>query len=248
MKIKFTGKKYSEFKSVIYTFSHWISITSLPTQWLQGKAVNVTRFQWDLTAKSLFRVRWTTKIFGPSTHPSKPPAGWKNPASWKNYLTATWVRTFRNDMLWISFSDSSLVVGISFTPRESGDHYVSVKRLSKHITGSPFKIMVGDREVGDAKKVSVTGKSLREGTTHTDNTFNIDTRKAGYGGLSLSIEGPSKAEIKCTDNEDATLDVSYRPTEPGYYIMNLKFADHHVEGSPFTIKVFYRISILYFTF
>ena len=134
-------------------------------------------------------------------------------------------------------------VGISFTPRESGDHYVSVKRLGKHITGSPFKIKVGDREVGDAKKVAVTGKTLREGKTHTDNTFNIDTRKAGYGGLSLSIEGPSKAEIKCTDNEDATLDVSYRPTEPGYYIMNLKFADHHVEGSPFTIKVLFPVLI-----
>lgn len=59
----------------------------------------------------------------------------------------------------------------------------------------------------------------------------------GYGGLSLSIEGPSKAEIKCKDNENGTLDISYRPTEPGYYIMNLKFADHHVDGSPFTIKV-----------
>lgn len=59
----------------------------------------------------------------------------------------------------------------------------------------------------------------------------------GYGGLSLSIEGPSKAEIQCADNEDGTLNISYKPTEPGYYIVNLKFADHHVEGSPFTAKV-----------
>lgn len=59
----------------------------------------------------------------------------------------------------------------------------------------------------------------------------------GYGGLSLSIEGPSKAEIQCKDNEDGTLNISYRPTEPGYYIVNLKFADHHVDGSPFTVKV-----------
>lgn len=59
----------------------------------------------------------------------------------------------------------------------------------------------------------------------------------GYGGLSLSIEGPSKAEIQCKDNEDGTLKISYKPTEPGYYIVNLKFADHHVEGSPFTVKV-----------
>lgn len=114
---------------------------------------------------------------------------------------------------------------------------MSVKRMGKHIPGSPFKIKVGEREVGDAKKVVCAGKTLMEGKTHTDNMFNIDTRKAGYGGLSLSIEGPSKAEIKCNDNSDGTLDVSYHPTEPGYYIMNLKFADHHVNGSPFTIKV-----------
>jgi filamin len=46
----------------------------------------------------------------------------------------------------------------------------------------------------------------------------------------LSVEGPSKAEIKCQDNEDGTLDVSYKPTEPGLYIVNLKFADQHVPG------------------
>ncbi len=63
-----------------------------------------------------------------------------------------------------------------------------------------------------------------------DNVFTVDTKNAGYGGLSLSVEGPSKAEIKCQDNEDGTLDVSYKPTEPGLYIVNLKFADQHVPG------------------
>lgn len=77
------------------------------------------------------------------------------------------------------FSSSHWFSGISFTPREAGDHYVSIKRVGKHIPGSPFKIKVGEREVGDAKKVVVTGKALHEGKTHADNTFNIDTRKAG---------------------------------------------------------------------
>ncbi|CAL8082481.1 unnamed protein product [Orchesella dallaii] len=128
-------------------------------------------------------------------------------------------------------------IGISFTPREVGEHVVSVKRMGTHIPGSPFKITVGEREVGDAKKVIVSGQVLKEGLTHSENTFNVDTRNAGYGGLSLSIEGPSKAEINCRDRDDGTLDISYKPTEPGYYIVNLKFADHHVEGSPFTVKV-----------
>jgi filamin len=128
-------------------------------------------------------------------------------------------------------------IGISFTPREDGEHTVSVKRLGKHINNSPFKVKVAEREVGDAKKVKVSGSALKEGKTHAENQFSVDTRNAGYGGLSLSIEGPSKAEIVCNDKEDGTLNISYKPTEPGYYIINLKFADHHVEGSPYTVKV-----------
>ncbi|XP_053946398.1 filamin-A isoform X4 [Anastrepha ludens] len=128
-------------------------------------------------------------------------------------------------------------IGISFTPREIGVHMVSVKRMGTHIANSPFKVDVCEREVGDAKKVKVSGNGLTEGKTHADNVFSVDTRNAGYGGLSVSIEGPSKAEIQCTDKDDGTLNISYKPTEPGYYIVNLKFADHHVEGSPFTVKV-----------
>jgi len=56
----------------------------------------------------------------------------------------------------------------------------------------------------------------------------------GYGGLSLSIEGPSKADIECQDNEDGSCRVTYRPTEPGNYVVNVKFADEHVPGNIFT--------------
>ncbi|XP_022834685.1 filamin-A isoform X2 [Spodoptera litura] len=128
-------------------------------------------------------------------------------------------------------------IGISFTPREAGQHIVSVKKMGVHIQNSPFNITVLAQEVGDAKKVKVSGNALKEGKTHAENTFSVDTRNAGYGGLSLSIEGPSKAEIQCADSKDGVLAISYKPTEPGYYIVNLKFADHHVEGSPFTVKV-----------
>ncbi|VVD00354.1 unnamed protein product [Leptidea sinapis] len=128
-------------------------------------------------------------------------------------------------------------IGISFTPREAGQHIVSVKKMGVHIQNSPFNITVQTQEVGDAKKVKVSGSALKEGKTHADNTFTVETKNAGYGGLSLSIEGPSKAEIQCADSKDGVLAISYKPTEPGYYIINLKFADHHVEGSPFTVKV-----------
>ncbi|CAH1264959.1 FLNC [Branchiostoma lanceolatum] len=128
-------------------------------------------------------------------------------------------------------------IGISFTPREVGEHLVSVKKNGRHVANSPFKILVGQQEIGDARKVKVKGSGLRESATFDVAEFTVDTREAGYGGLGLSIEGPSKADINCRDNEDGTCTVTYRPTEPGNYIINIKFADQHVPGSPFTVKV-----------
>ncbi|KAM6987094.1 filamin-C isoform 14-T14 [Aplochiton taeniatus] len=129
-------------------------------------------------------------------------------------------------------------IGISFTPKEVGEHVVSVKKNGKHVTNSPFKIMVGQSEIGDASKVKVVGQGLLEGHTFEVAEFIVDTRHAGYGGLGLSIEGPSKVDINCEDVEDGTCKVTYCPTEPGNYIINIKFADQHVPGSPFTVKVF----------
>ncbi|XP_067915420.1 filamin-C isoform X2 [Heterodontus francisci] len=128
-------------------------------------------------------------------------------------------------------------IGISFTPKEVGEHVVSVKKNNRHVTNSPFKIMVGASEIGNATKVKVSGKGLVEGRTFEVSEFIVDTRGAGYGGLGLSIEGPSKVDINCEDLEDGTCKVTYCPTEPGNYIINIKFADHHVPGSPFTVKV-----------
>uniref|UniRef100_A0A1A8AHI3 Filamin C, gamma b (Actin binding protein 280) n=1 Tax=Nothobranchius furzeri TaxID=105023 RepID=A0A1A8AHI3_NOTFU len=129
-------------------------------------------------------------------------------------------------------------IGISFTPKEVGEHVVSVKKSGKHVTNSPFKIMVGPSEIGDANRVKVYGQGLLEGHTFSVAEFVVDTRNAGYGGLGLSIEGPSKVDINCEDVEDGTCKVTYCPTEPGNYIININFADQHVPGSPFTAKIF----------
>lgn len=57
------------------------------------------------------------------------------------------------------------------------------------------------------------------------------------GGLSLAVEGPSKAEITCKDNKDGTCTVSYMPTAPGDYNIIVKFDNKHISGSPFTAKI-----------
>uniref|UniRef100_A0A4W5PGZ9 Filamin C n=1 Tax=Hucho hucho TaxID=62062 RepID=A0A4W5PGZ9_9TELE len=128
-------------------------------------------------------------------------------------------------------------IGISFTPKEVGEHEVSVKKKGKHVTNSPFKIQVGQSEIGEASRVKAFGKGLVEAHTFEMAEFFVNTRNAGYGGLGLSIEGPSKVDMNCEVVEDGTCRVSYCPTEPGNHIINIKFSDKHIPGSPFTVKV-----------
>ncbi|KAG9509537.1 Filamin-A [Fragariocoptes setiger] len=128
-------------------------------------------------------------------------------------------------------------LAISFTPREQGQHTVNVKRLGNHMQGSPFKFDVLSRDIGDAKQVKISGKGIKEGKTNVDNEIIISTKEAGFGGLSVSVEGPSKADLSSRESADGTLKVYYKPFEPGYYTINIKYADHVVPGSPFTIKV-----------
>ena len=81
---------------------------------------------------------------------------------------------------------SLFVVGISFTPHEVGQHLVNVFRDGKHIPNSPFKIQVGQNELGNAKKVKVHGKGLEQGMAGEDNSFTVDTREAGKWGTGRS--------------------------------------------------------------
>lgn len=48
--------------------------------------------------------------------------------------------------------------------------------------------------------------------------FNVWTREAGAGGLSIAVEGPSRAEISFEERKDGSCGVSYVAQEPGIYI------------------------------
>uniref|UniRef100_A0A8B9VP85 Filamin B n=1 Tax=Anas zonorhyncha TaxID=75864 RepID=A0A8B9VP85_9AVES len=128
-------------------------------------------------------------------------------------------------------------IGISFIPREVGEHLVSIKKNGSHVPNSPVTIMVVQSEIGDARRARVFGRGLVEGRTFEMCDFIVDTRDAGYGGISLAVEGPSKVDIQTEDLEDGTCKVSYFPTVPGVYIVSTKFADEHIPGSPFTVKI-----------
>ncbi|XP_064616550.1 filamin-A-like isoform X2 [Liolophura sinensis] len=125
----------------------------------------------------------------------------------------------------------------SFTPRERGRYEVSVLRDDRPIKGSPFRVDVGEKDIAHASKVKVTGKALREGTANSANVLTIDASQAGYGGLSVVVEGPHRSDITLNDITDKVANVKYSPHEPGIYILNIRFADEHIPGSPYLVDI-----------
>ena len=53
---------------------------------------------------------------------------------------------------------------------------------------------------------------------------------AGYGGISVVIEGPHRSEMDYEELETRKYKVYYSPHEPGIYILHVRFADEHVSG------------------
>lgn len=86
-------------------------------------------------------------------------------------------------------------------------------------------------------QVKAYGPGLQGGSAGSPACFTIDTKGAGTGGLGVTVEGPCEAQLECVDNGDGTCSVSYVPTEPGEYSINLLFADTHIPGSPFKAHV-----------
>lgn len=83
-------------------------------------------------------------------------------------------------------------VRVQYDPREDGIHELCVKYNGEHVQGSPYKFHVDSISSGH---VTAYGPGLTHGVTGEPCNFTISTKGAGAGGLSLAVEGPSKAEV-----------------------------------------------------
>uniref|UniRef100_A0A8D0A3P3 Filamin C n=1 Tax=Sander lucioperca TaxID=283035 RepID=A0A8D0A3P3_SANLU len=124
---------------------------------------------------------------------------------------------------------------VKYIPPEEGQYRVDVSYDGNPIPGSPFT--VEGVMPPDPSKVRAYGPGLQGGVVGKPAPFAIDTKGAGTGGLGLTVEGPCEAKIECQDNGDGSCSVSYLPTEPGEYAINILFAEQHIPGSPFKAAV-----------
>jgi len=132
-------------------------------------------------------------------------------------------------------SDGKLGIA-AFQPKQKGTYKVDVTQDGKPVAGSPFQVNINDQHVCSAHKVKVSG-AFNHAVANKWNDVIIHASEAGYGSLGISVEGAHRSdlELKSTSPTDYTL--QYKPHEPGVYMLNIKFGDDHVTGSPFLVSV-----------
>jgi len=60
---------------------------------------------------------------------------------------------------------------------------------------------------------------------------------AGSGALAVNIDGPSKVQLDCTEEEKGYV-FSYVPVAPGDYLISIRYGgNNHIPGSPFKATV-----------
>ncbi|XP_050952646.1 filamin-B isoform X3 [Labeo rohita] len=152
-------------------------------------------------------------------------------------LSASIMSPTGNDVPCLLKTQPDSHLGVSFIPREAGEHLVSIIKDGEHVSNSPISLSISQAEIGDTSKVKAFGPGLHTGHTFCMSEFVVDTWDAGYGGLTVAIEGPSKVDVHTAELEHGTCNISYRPIKAGNYKISIKFSDEHIPGSPFTAVV-----------
>jgi len=77
--------------------------------------------------------------------------------------------------------------------------------------------------------------------------FIVDTSKAGSGALSVTVDGPSKAQLEGREMTPGQHEFTYTPTVAGDYLVAVRFAGAtHIPGSPFKARITGTIHHFYY--
>ncbi|GFR83464.1 filamin-A [Elysia marginata] len=124
-------------------------------------------------------------------------------------------------------------------PQETGRHVLQIKYGGVHVQGSPFAFRVSAQP--DASKVRVSGPGVEHGIlANFHSEFIVETRGAGAGQLTVRIRGPKGAfqvEMYRESQKDRKILCRYYPTSTGKYIINVRWSDVDVPGSPFHVYI-----------
>ena len=133
---------------------------------------------------------------------------------------------------------------VQFTPGRGLECKLGVLYDGKHIPGSPYPLLFPG-----AASFSVEGDGLIRATANRWSLFTVHSVNAGSGVFSVSIEGPVNTNIAptITSKGPNVFDVRYLPSKEGEYLVFVRWGQHQIPGSPFTVECVSEESLTHFT-
>ncbi|XP_048246439.1 filamin-C-like isoform X5 [Haliotis rufescens] len=127
------------------------------------------------------------------------------------------------------------VHNVDFTPQGAGVYRVQMYYNNVEIRGSPYTL-----EIVDSSMVSVSGDGLSLVPVNKTASFNVQTRGAGGGNVSVDITSPSGQQVPARISGNGTngYTVEYTPREIGTYLVSTSLSGIQIKGSPFRVKTY----------
>ncbi len=128
---------------------------------------------------------------------------------------------------------------VEYTPQLPGPHTVEVTFAGLHIKDSPFRVQVKS-DVPDSSKCRAEGPGIQPiGVELGKETwFDVHTKGAGRGDLSVHIKGPKGTiDTNHTSPERGLEHFTYTPINAGEHVITIKYAGAQIPGSRFKVQV-----------
>ena len=129
---------------------------------------------------------------------------------------------------------------VTYVAPTAGAYIASVSFYDRQIPGSPFKINVVPGP--DASRCRAYGPALHPNAMHIAGTpleLSVDCSEGGYGSLRVYVQGPNdyRPRIYMADDGKGVYAVKFDAMSAGKYFLVIAWADNHIPGSPFKLKV-----------
>jgi len=85
--------------------------------------------------------------------------------------------------------------------------------------------------------ITAKGTGLQSGFAEAPNKFTIYCSGHNVSLLAVAFDGPSKPECLLTTLKEGSVECSYKTLVAGDYKIHIKFAEKHIDGSPFKVKI-----------
>ncbi len=128
----------------------------------------------------------------------------------------------------------------SYTVERPGSYSINIKFNKTHVSCSPIEIEVKDRI--DTSKIKISKEFFKNFVLGAEIHAVINAKEAGTSNaldeIYAQCTGPTK-KIKCEilDQKDGTFFLKIKPEELGKHLIDVKFNQESVPGSPFSLRV-----------